>query len=130
MIGCVGVGSNFAGFALPFVHRNLIGESSSRLIAVEPTACPSLTRGRSTYDFADTAELALIVKLHTLGHPFVPPGIRAGGLACRAGARPRPQYARVNRPSFIEDQTPSGRSCGKRTAVIPSSGLAGRGIPC
>ena len=80
VIGCVGGGSNFSGFAFPFVERNLRGTSSVRIVAVEPTACPTLTRGRYAFDFGDTAEMAPIVKMHTLGHTFVPPGIHAGGL--------------------------------------------------
>jgi tryptophan synthase beta chain len=80
LIGCVGGGSNFAGFAFPFIGRQLRGEGSYRVIAVEPTAAPSLTRGRYDYDFGDTGEMAPLVKMHTLGHEFVPPPIHAGGL--------------------------------------------------
>ncbi len=80
VIGCVGGGSNFAGFAFPFIHKDLIDGTRTRILAVEPTACPTLTRGRYTFDFGDTAEMAPIVKMHTLGHTFVPPGIHAGGL--------------------------------------------------
>jgi tryptophan synthase beta chain len=80
VIGCVGGGSNFSGFAFPFLHRNLSGGTSTRVVAVEPTACPTLTRGQYTFDYGDAAEMAPIVKMHTLGHTFVPPGIHAGGL--------------------------------------------------
>ncbi len=80
LIGCVGGGSNFAGLAFPFIGRQLRGEGSYRVIAVEPTAAPSLTRGRYDYDFGDTGEMAPLVKMHTLGHEFVPPPIHAGGL--------------------------------------------------
>jgi tryptophan synthase beta chain len=79
MIGCVGGGSNFAGFVFPFVKNKLSGESI-RFIAVEPTACPTLTKGLYRYDFGDTAMMAPIMKMYTLGHSFVPPGIHAGGL--------------------------------------------------
>ena len=79
MIGSVGGGSNFGGFFLPFVPRKLAGEKI-RFIAVEPTACPSLTRGPYKYDFGDTAGTGPVVKMFTLGHTFVPPGIHAGGL--------------------------------------------------
>lgn len=79
LIGCVGGGSNFAGFVLPFVPDKLKGKNI-KMIAVEPTACPSLTKGIYTYDFGDTAELTPLVKMYTLGHSFVPPGIHAGGL--------------------------------------------------
>ncbi len=79
LIGCVGGGSNFAGFAFPFVPDKLKGRDL-RLIAVEPTACPTLTKGLYTYDFGDTARLTPLILMHTLGHSFVPPGIHAGGL--------------------------------------------------
>ena len=80
VIGCVGGGSNFSGFAFPFLHQNFTAGKTTRIVAVEPSACPSLTRGRYAFDYGDTAEMAPIVKMHTLGHTFVPPGIHAGGL--------------------------------------------------
>ena len=80
IIGCTGGGSNFAGLALPYLGRKLTGKSKARMVAVEPAACPSLTRGRFAYDFGDTAHLTPLVKMHTLGSVFVPPGIHAGGL--------------------------------------------------
>ncbi len=80
VIGCVGGGSNFAGFAFPFLHQNFTAGKNTRVIAVEPTACPTLTKGKYTFDYGDTARMAPIVKMHTLGHSFVPPGIHAGGL--------------------------------------------------
>ncbi len=80
VIGCVGGGSNFAGLAFPFIGRKLRGEQEMRIVAVEPAACPSLTRGKYAYDFGDTACLTPLVKMHTLGHTFIPPGIHAGGL--------------------------------------------------
>lgn len=80
VIGCVGGGSNFGGIALPFLRENLLNGQRTRLLAVEPTAAPSLTRGVYTYDYGDTARMAPIVKMHTLGHTFLPPSIHAGGL--------------------------------------------------
>ncbi len=80
VIGCAGGGSNFAGIAFPFLRENLLNDRHTRLLAVEPTAAPSLTRGKYTYDFGDTAQMAPIVKMYTLGHTFMPPGIHAGGL--------------------------------------------------
>ncbi len=80
IIGCVGGGSNFAGFAYPFLHQNLTNGKQTRIIAVEPSSCPTLTRGKYAFDYGDTAEMAPIVKMHTLGHTFVPPAIHAGGL--------------------------------------------------
>jgi tryptophan synthase beta chain len=80
VIGCVGGGSNFAGLAYPFLRQNLKDGQRTRLLAVEPTATPSLTRGEYTFDYGDTAQMAPIVKMHTLGHTFMPAGIHAGGL--------------------------------------------------
>ena len=80
VIGCVGGGSNFAGMAYPFVRENLKNGKRARILAVEPTAAPSLTKGVYTFDYGDTARMAPIVKMHTLGHDFVPPAIHAGGL--------------------------------------------------
>lgn len=80
VIGCVGGGSNFAGIAYPFLRENLKDGRRTRLLAVEPTATPSLTRGSYTFDYGDTAQMAPVVKMHTLGHDFVPPSIHAGGL--------------------------------------------------
>ncbi len=79
LIGCVGGGSNFAGFCFPFVPDKLKGKEM-RFIGVEPTACPTLTRGTYAYDFGDTAGLTPLIMMYTLGHGFVPPGIHAGGL--------------------------------------------------
>jgi tryptophan synthase beta chain len=79
VIGCFGGGSNFGGLALPYVLDRIAGKGP-RIIAVEPSACPSLTRGRLAYDFGDTAKLTPLIKMYTLGHDFVPPGIHAGGL--------------------------------------------------
>jgi tryptophan synthase beta chain len=80
VIGCTGGGSNFAGFAFPFLHKKFTEGKDTRFIATEPTACPTLTKGPYTFDYGDTAKSAPIVKMHTLGHTFVPPGIHAGGL--------------------------------------------------
>lgn len=80
VIGCVGGGSNFAGIALPFLRENLKNGQRARLVAVEPKATPSFTKGLYTFDYGDTAQMAPIVKMHTLGHSFVPPAIHAGGL--------------------------------------------------
>jgi tryptophan synthase beta chain len=79
VIGCFGGGSNFGGLALPYVLDRLAGKGP-RIVAVEPTACPTLTKGRFEYDYGDTAKLTPLVKMYTLGHDFVPPGIHAGGL--------------------------------------------------
>jgi tryptophan synthase beta chain len=81
MYGCVGGGSNYSGAAFPFVGDKLTGKNPDLdVVSCEPTACPSLTRGIYAYDFGDTAGMAPIVKMYTLGHDFVPPPIHAGGL--------------------------------------------------
>jgi tryptophan synthase beta chain len=80
VIGCVGGGSNFAGIAFPFLRENLKNGKRARLLGVEPAATPSLTKGVYTFDYGDTAKMTPIVKMHTLGHDFMPPGIHAGGL--------------------------------------------------
>jgi tryptophan synthase beta chain len=80
VIGCVGGGSNYAGLVLPFVRDKLTQGRKTRFIAVEPEACPSITRGQYTYDFGDTAATTPLLKMHTLGHTFIPPSIHAGGL--------------------------------------------------
>jgi len=79
LIGCVGGGSNFGGFMLPFLPRKLNGENI-RFIAVEPRACPTFTRGKYCYDYGDTGKVTPLFKMFTLGSSFVPPAIHAGGL--------------------------------------------------
>jgi len=80
IIACAGGGSNFAGLAMPYLGRKLKGQCHARVVAVEPAACPSLTKGKFMYDFGDTGHLTPLVKMHTLGSTFMPPGIHAGGL--------------------------------------------------
>jgi tryptophan synthase beta chain len=80
VVGCTGGGSNFAGIAFPFIGHGLRGGRKPRIVAIEPAACPSLTRGPYAYDFGDTAHLTPLTKMHTLGSTFTPPGFHAGGL--------------------------------------------------
>ena len=80
VVGCTGGGSNFAGIAFPFLGAKLSHKRDVRIIAVEPAACPSLTRGKYAFDFGDTAHLTPLIKMHTLGSTFIPPGFHAGGL--------------------------------------------------
>ncbi|MBI1886236.1 MAG: TrpB-like pyridoxal phosphate-dependent enzyme [Chloroflexi bacterium] len=80
VIGCVGGGSNYSGLCLPFVRERLVSGKKTRFLAAEPEACPSITRGEYAYDFGDTAETTPLLRMHTLGHSFVPPSIHAGGL--------------------------------------------------
>jgi len=80
VVGCTGGGSNFAGIAFPFIGHGLRGGPKPRIVAVEPAACPSLTRGKYAYDFGDTGHMTPLTKMHTLGSQFTPPGFHAGGL--------------------------------------------------
>lgn len=80
VVGCVGGGSNFAGLAFPFLRHKIAGEKDIKFIAAEPSSCPTMSRGQYRYDFGDTTKLTPLIKMFTLGHSFVPPGIHAGGL--------------------------------------------------
>ncbi|MCS7338094.1 MAG: TrpB-like pyridoxal phosphate-dependent enzyme [Verrucomicrobiae bacterium] len=80
IIGCIGGGSNFAGLTFPFIRKKIVEKKPYRIIAVEPTSCPSVTKGELRYDFGDTAEMTPLLMMHTLGHKFMPPRIHAGGL--------------------------------------------------
>ena len=99
VIGCFGGGSNFGGIVLPYVADKLKNGSRTRLVAVEPTACPTLTKGYYAYDFGDTAKLTPLIKMYTLGHDFVPPGIHAGGLRYHGAA---PLASHLLRHGWIE----------------------------
>ncbi len=85
VVACVGGGSNFAGLTFPFIQQKFAG-AKTRILAAEPAACPTLTRGIYAYDFGDTAMLTPLVKMHTLGHDFMPAGIHAGGLRYHGAA--------------------------------------------
>ncbi len=109
MIGCVGGGSNFAGFAYPELGRKLRGEdSNTRFIGVEPTACPTLTKGEFRYDYGDTAGMTPLLMMYTLGHEFVPNPIHAGGLRYHGEA---PSLSLLKKLDLIEaiayDQLPA-----------------------
>ncbi|MDP6588420.1 MAG: TrpB-like pyridoxal phosphate-dependent enzyme [Alphaproteobacteria bacterium] len=99
IVGCTGGGSNFAGIAFPFLGAKLRDGGDLRLIAVEPKACPSLTRGSYAYDFGDTGHLTPLVKMHTLGSTFVPPPFHAGGLRYHGMA---PLVSHVHELGLIE----------------------------
>ena len=107
VIGCAGGGSNFAGLAFPYLRQKVVDGKNVRVIAVEPAACPTLTRGRYAYDFGDTGNLTPLVKMHTLGSTFMPAGIHAGGLRYHGMA---PLVSHVRELGLIEarayDQTP------------------------
>ena len=80
IIGCVGGGSNFAGISFPFIRQNLRDGATTRFLAAEPAACPTLTRGRYAYDYGDTVGMTPLMPMYTLGHDFVPPPVHSGGL--------------------------------------------------
>jgi len=99
VVGCTGGGSNFAGIAFPFLGAQLRGGQPIRIVAVEPAACPTLTRGPYAYDFGDTAHLTPLVKMNTLGSTFTPPGFHAGGLRYHGMA---PLVSHVKQLGLIE----------------------------
>jgi tryptophan synthase beta chain len=80
IFGCCGGGSNFAGIAFPFIRKKIKEKKKYRIVGIEPSACPTLTKGELRYDFGDTAETTPLLKMFTLGHTFMPPAIHAGGL--------------------------------------------------
>jgi len=93
VIACVGGGSNFAGLAFPFLHKKITQGKKTRVIAVEPQSCPSITQGELRYDFGDTAGMTPLLMMYTLGHSFMPPAIHAGGLRYH-GMSPMVSHAR------------------------------------
>jgi tryptophan synthase beta chain len=101
IVGCTGGGSNFAGIAFPFLGAKLRGEAyqNTRIVAVEPSACPSITKGAYAYDFGDTGHLTPLVKMHTLGSTFIPPGFHTGGLRYHGMA---PMVSHVAQLNLIE----------------------------
>jgi len=99
VIGCCGGGSNFGGLAFPFLHDVITQDRKIRIIAAEPTACPTLTRGKMAYDFGDTAKLTPMLMMYTLGHDFMPPGIHAGGLRYHGDS---PLVSQLYHDGFIE----------------------------
>jgi tryptophan synthase beta chain len=108
IVGCTGGGSNFAGIAFPFLGAQLRGGRKARIVAVEPAACPSLTRGTYAYDFGDTAHLTPLTRMHTLGSAFTPPGFHAGGLRYHGMA---PLVSHVRQLGLIEARAYHQTSC-------------------
>ena len=108
IVGCTGGGSNFAGIAFPFLGTQLRGGRKVRVIAVEPAACPTLTRGPYAYDFGDTAHLTPLTKMHTLGSTFTPPGFHAGGLRYHGMA---PLVSHVKQLGLIEARAYDQLTC-------------------
>ena len=108
IVGCTGGGSNFAGIAFPFIGAALRGGRKVRVIAVEPAACPSLTRGVYAYDFGDTGKMTPLAKMHTLGSAFVPPGFHAGGLRYHGMA---PLVSHIRQLGLIEARAVHQSQC-------------------
>jgi tryptophan synthase beta chain len=108
VIGCTGGGSNFAGIAFPFLGERLRGGKDTQFIAVEPSACPTLTKGKFAYDFGDTAHLTPLVKMYTLGSGFVPPGFHAGGLRYHGMA---PQISHLTALGLIDPRSYNQLEC-------------------
>jgi len=98
---CAGGGSNFAGLAFPFLQMKIRDKKNYRIVAVEPSACPSLTQGELRYDFGDTAETTPLLMMYTLGHRFMPPPIHAGGLRYHGMA---PMVSHARKLGLIEAQ--------------------------
>ncbi|MEV0569979.1 TrpB-like pyridoxal phosphate-dependent enzyme [Dactylosporangium sp. NPDC050588] len=108
IVGCTGGGSNFAGLAFPFLREKLAGRMAPVIRAVEPAACPSLTKGVYAYDFGDTAGMTPLMKMHTLGHDFIPDPIHAGGLRYHGMA---PLISHVYDLGLIEAASLTQREC-------------------
>jgi tryptophan synthase beta chain len=108
IVGCTGGGSNFGGLAFPFIGQMLKGGKKVRVIAAEPAACPSLTRGKYAYDFGDTSHMTPLVKMHTLGSTFMPPGFHAGGLRYHGMA---PLVSHLKELNLIEAEAYTQNSC-------------------
>ena len=108
IIGCTGGGSNFAGLTFPFLREKLAGRINPIIRAVEPASCPSLTKGTYTYDFGDTAGMTPLVKMHTLGHDFIPDPIHAGGLRYHGMA---PLISHIYELGLIEAESRPQKEC-------------------
>ncbi len=108
VIGCTGGGSNFGGLTFPMLREKLTGTMNPRILAVEPAACPSLTRGRYAYDYGDTAGMTPLLKMHTLGHDFVPDPIHAGGLRYHGMA---PLMSHVYELGLVEAEATNQTAC-------------------
>jgi len=116
VMGCFGGGSNFSGIAFPFIRDKLKGDKKDlRAIACEPSACPKLTKGVYAYDFGDTVGLTPLVKMYTLGHTFIPPGIHAGGLRYHGGA---PQYSLLEHEGVFEAKDFNQTDCFKAAEIF------------
>jgi len=108
VIGCFGGGSNFSGIAFPFLRENLLNGKNTRLVAVEPSSCPKLTKGKFTYDFGDQSGMTPLLPMYTLGHNFIPDKIHAGGLRYHgAGVL----VSQLRKDGFVEAKAKQQREC-------------------
>ena len=126
IVGCTGGGSNFAGLFFPFLREKLAGRISPVIRAVEPSACPSLTRGVYAYDFGDTAGMTPLIKMHTLGHDFIPDPIHAGGLRYHGMS---PVISHLYEQGLIEAVAKPQRECfaagvqfARTEGIVPGTG--------
>ena len=108
VVGCAGGGSNFAGFAFPFLRDKIVEGKEMRVVAVEPRACPTLTKGLYKYDFGDTACTTPLIRMHTLGHDFIPPPLHAGGLRYHGMA---PLVSHLHELGLIESEAHHQKAC-------------------
>jgi len=99
MIGCVGGGSNFSGFSNPFIKDKLDGNSDCKFIGVEPSSCPTLTKGKYEFDFGDSSGFTPLLKMFTLGHDFVAPSLHSGGLRYHGMS---PQVSLLTKEGYVE----------------------------
>jgi tryptophan synthase beta chain len=123
VIGCHGGGSNFAGIAFPFLADKAAGKAL-RIVAIEPSSCPTLTKGVYTWDYGDTAQMAPVAKMYTLGHDFMPPGIHAGGLRYHGAS---PLVSQVVHAGLVEARAVDQLACfeaavqfARTEAIIPA----------
>ncbi len=123
MVGCIGGGSNFGGFILPFVEEAM-KKKEIEFIAVEPTTCPSITKGEYKYDYGDTAKQTPLIKMYTLGHDFIPPSIHAGGLRYHGKA---PIISLLAKKGIVKTRTydqneifEAGRIFTKTEGIVPA----------
>ncbi|BBL62110.1 TrpB-like pyridoxal-phosphate dependent enzyme [Methanobrevibacter arboriphilus] len=118
MIGCVGGGSNFAGFTFPFIKDKIDGNSDCEFIGVEPSSCPTLTEGKYDFDFGDTTGLTPLIKMFTLGHDFVAPSVHAGGLRYHGMS---PQVSLLKKEGIIDAKSATQKEVFKAGILFAKS---------
>lgn len=118
MIGCVGGGSNFAGFTFPFIKDKIDGNSDCEFIGVEPSSCPTLTEGKYDFDFGDTTGLTPLIKMFTLGHDFIAPSVHAGGLRYHGMS---PQVSLLKKEGIIDAKSATQKEVFKAGILFAKS---------